>query len=137
METSFGFLVAGGKPAELFQPTEATFDTVTQLVQVAVVSALLSPVFSGRNDRFGTHGFFDVGQDAIEVVSFVADDRLRRTLAQQSVCLRAVIHLTGGNAKVQRLAFLIGQQMDFGGQTSSGTPQSLVSAPFFRPVAAC
>jgi hypothetical protein len=27
--------------------------------------------------------------------------------------------------------------MDLGRQTSSGTPQSLVRAPFLRPVAAC
>jgi hypothetical protein len=27
--------------------------------------------------------------------------------------------------------------MDLGRQTSSGTPQSLVGAPFLRPVAAC
>ena len=31
----------------------------------------------------------------------------------------------------------VGQQVDLGAQSTSGTPQSLVFAPFLRPVAAC
>ena len=37
----------------------------------------------------------------------------------------------------RRQAQFIGEQMNLGRQASSGTPQSLVGAPFLRPVAAC
>jgi hypothetical protein len=47
------------------------------------------------------------------------------------------MHLTAGDEKVQRQTLFVGQQVDLGRQTSSGAPQSLVRAPFFRPVAAC
>jgi hypothetical protein len=39
--------------------------------------------------------------------------------------------------EAQRQAQFVGQQVDLGRQTTSGTPQSLVCAPFLRPVAAC
>jgi hypothetical protein len=58
-------------------------------------------------------------------------------LAQQLDGLGAVIHLAARDEKVQGKAQFIGEQMNLGRQTSSGTPQSLVFAPFLRPVAAC
>ena len=57
--------------------------------------------------------------------------------AQQRDSLCAVGAWPPVNKKSQRFAELVTQQMNLGGQTSSGTPQSLVRAPFLRPVAAC
>ena len=45
--------------------------------------------------------------------------------------------LASGDAKIYGQTQIVGQQMNLGRQTSSGTPQSLVRAPFLRPVAAC
>jgi hypothetical protein len=67
-----------------------------------------------------------MGQDAVAVISLVGEDRFGLPLAEQFHGLRAVIHLSGGDAEVDRLAILIGEQVNFGRQTSSGTPQSLV-----------
>jgi hypothetical protein len=75
--------------------------------------------------------------DGVCVVTLVGQHGLGTALAQQRDGLRAVVDLSTCNQKVQRLAQFVGQQMDLGRQTSSGTPQSLVRAPFFRPVAAC
>ena len=46
--------------------------------------------------------------------------------------------LSRGNAEGYRQTGFVGQQMDLGAQSTSGTPQSLVAGAFFlRPVAAC
>lgn len=78
-----------------------------------------------------------MGQDAVAVITLVGDDCLGLPLSQQFQGLCAVVDLTRRDEEVDRLAVLIGQQVDLGRQTSSGTPQSLVCAPFLRPVAAC
>jgi hypothetical protein len=56
---------------------------------------------------------------------------------QQLCRWRVLTGLACGDAKLKRQAVLVGQQVDLGAQTSSATPQSLVCAPFLRPVAAC
>ena len=78
-----------------------------------------------------------MGHDGVRVVALVGDDRFSLTLSESVDGLSAVVHLSAGDAKVDRLAVLVGEQVNFGRQTSSGTPQSLVCAPFLRPVAAC
>jgi hypothetical protein len=44
--------------------------------------------------------------------------------------------LSGREKEAQRPAQRVGEHVDFSGQSSSGTPQSLILAPPF-PVAAC
>ena len=75
--------------------------------------------------------------DGVGIVAFVGQYGLCLVLTQQRDGLCAVIHLAAGDKKVQGQAQFIGEQMNLGRQTSSGTPQSLVRAPFLRPVAAC
>jgi hypothetical protein len=58
-------------------------------------------------------------------------------LPQQLDGLGTVIHLATSDKKIQGQPQFIGEQMNLARQTSSGTPQSLVRAPFLRPVAAC
>src|SRR5579875_3771459 len=45
--------------------------------------------------------------------------------------------LSTGQPESDRLAQAVCQQVNLGAQSTSGTPQSLVFAPFLRPVAAC
>jgi hypothetical protein len=47
------------------------------------------------------------------------------------------VDLTAGDQEVDRQTQVVDQQVDLGRQTASGAPQSLVRAPFLRPVAAC
>jgi hypothetical protein len=51
--------------------------------------------------------------------------------------LRAVSRLSRRDQELHRLAQLVAQQVNLARQTSAGTPQSRVRAPFFLPVAAC
>jgi hypothetical protein len=90
----------------------------------------------GWDHGFGSHGF-NVLDDGVSIVALVGKHGLGLVLAQQLDGLGAVIHLAASDEKIQGQAQFIGEQMNLGRQTSSGTPQSLVRAPFLRPVAAC
>ncbi len=120
----------------MFESGEASFDAIALLVQYFVVLALLFTVAFGRDDGGRSHAD-DVLNDGIDVVTLIGQHGLSLVLCQQANGLSAVVDLTGSHGKVHRQAQLIGKQMDLGRQTSSGTPQSLVFAPFLRPVAAC
>ena len=67
-------------------------------------------------------------EDGVAAVAFVGQHQLCLAHAQQGYGLGAVVHQFGGHEEVQRQAKFIGKQVDFGRQTSSGMPQSLVLA---------
>ena len=136
LEVGFEFFVPRGEAAEVFESREAAFDAVSLFIEVFIVLALLLAIGFRRDDRDGTHRF-DMLDDRIGVVALVGQHVLGRSLSQQDDGLRAVVHLPCGHGEVHRQPPLVGQQMDLRGQASSGTPQSLVLAPFLRPVAAC
>ena len=136
IEAGFGFFVAGGESAKTLKFAKAAFDTIALFVEVFVVLALHLAVSFGRNHGFGSHSF-DVLHDGVRVVALVGQHGCGFVLAQQRDGLGAIIHLACGDQKIQGQAQFVGKQMDLGRQTSSGTPQSLVRAPFLRPVAAC
>ncbi len=121
----------------MLEAVEAAFDAVALLVEFAVVGSGLFPVPSGREDSHGSEAF-DLGDDLGRVVALVRDDRFSLLALEQSDGLGVLRGLFGGDAEGDRQSIFIGQQMDLGAQTSSGTPQSRVfGAPFLRPAAAC
>src|ERR1035438_826656 len=136
MEADLCFLVAGGEPTETLEFAEAAFDSVALFVEVFLVLALYLAISFGWDDSFGSHRF-NVFYDGVCVVALVGKHGLGLVLAQQLDCLGAVIHLAASDKKIQGQAQFIGEQMNLGRQASSGLPQSLIRAPFFRPVAAC
>ena len=90
-----------------------------------------------RDDDLSAHRF-DVGDDGAGVIAAVGDNRLRRAACEQRQGLRLFGGLSRGQAKGQRLAETVGEQVDLGAQSASASPQSLVfGAPFLRPAAAC
>ena len=116
---------------------EAAFDTVALLIELAVVAARLFPVASWRDDGDRAQTL-NLGDDLGRVVALVGDDDFRLLALEQSDGLGVLCGLASGDAERDRQTVLIGQQVDLGAQTSSGTPQSRVfGAPFFRPAAAC
>lgn len=128
-------VVSCGDAAEVFEFVEASFDAIARFVDLEVVGDL---VFSGRvaGDDGGGAGAFDEGAEVVAVVSLVGEHVSRPEAVQQGRRLGHVAGLTGGEQDAQRPALGIGGQVDFSGQSASGTPQSLVPAPPF-PVAAC
>ena len=64
-------------------------------------------------------------QDGIGVVSLVGDHGLGPVFTEQGYSLGAVMGLTVGQHEADWQAGLIGEQMDFGRQTSSAPPRAL------------
>jgi len=121
----------------VFETVEAPFDAVALLVELAVVGSLVLSSLARRDDRLGSQAF-DLGEDFGAEVSLVGDHHLGLAAFQQIDRLSILGGLAGSEPEGDRQAVPVGQQMDFGRQSTSGTPQSLVfAAPFLRPVAAC
>ena len=135
-EAGFGFLIAGGESAEALEFAEAALDAIALFVEGFVVFALHLAVAFGWDHGPGAHRF-NVLYDGVSIVALVGKHGLCLVPAQQLDGLGTVIHLAASDKEIQGQAQFIGEQMNLGRQTSSGTPQSLVGAPFLRPVAAC
>ncbi len=92
-------------------------------------------------DLRGDHSFgsdaLNGGDDSVGVVAAVRHHDLSLATGQQRQRLSELAGLTAGEPEANRLAQAVGQQVNLGAQSTSGTPQSLVFAPFLRPVAAC
>ena len=120
----------------MFESGEASFDAVALSIEFFVVYSLLFSVGFGRHDCGRSHSL-DVIEDGLAIVALVGQHPLGLSFPEQLHGLSAVVDLPSRDQKIHWQAQLIGQQMDLRRQTSSGAPQSLVFAPFLRPVAAC
>ena len=75
-------------------------------------------------------------QDFVAVIPLVGNHVGGLDSGQQGYSLWGIMSLTSSEGKTYGLALGINYQMNLGAQSSSGTPQRLVSAPPF-PQAAC
>ena len=71
----------------------------------------------------------------VGVVGPVGENGLRGEAFDQGRRCQHIVALSGGDAEADRPAEGVGGHVDFGGQSSSGTPQSLVAGPPFPPAA--
>src|SRR5690554_4954012 len=138
-EVAGAAIIAGGESAKMLQFVEAALDAVALAIERCVE----------RNEHLaaaarGDHGFHpgrrDVLANGVAVVGLVGNDGVAGGAVQQRRGRAAVVHLAAGQQEAQRPPERVGNEMDFGRQSASGTPQSLVRAPFLAPplpVAAC
>jgi hypothetical protein len=136
LESDSTFAVSGRESAEVLDSIEAAFDAVAEFVEGPVVWPLHFTADLGWDDGDGTHGL-DGGDDGVGVIASVRHVDLGLTTGQQGRRFGELSGLASGKPEGDGLARAVGQQMDLGAQSTSGTPQSLVFAPFLRPVAAC
>jgi len=68
--------------------------------------------------------------------SFVGDDAGSGAAGEELGGGGAVMHLAAGQDEAQGAALGVGEGVDLGGQSASGTPQRLIFGPPF-PLAAC
>ncbi len=121
----------------MLEPVEASFDAVPLLVQVSIVASLHLATAAAGDDG-GCSEAFDLGDDGCRVVALVGHHDLGLAPLEQMDGFGVLGRLTCGEPEGDRVSLAVGQQVDFGCQSTSGTPQSLVfGAPFLRPVAAC
>ena len=137
MKGRFGLLVSCGEAPEVLQFSDAAFDPAALFVHFLVVFPRLFSMRARRNYGFSFHGLLHMLHNLVRVVALVGDYYFRLAFAQQFDGYGIVAHLSGGEAELQRQSQLVDKQVNLGRQSSSGTPQSLVRAPFLRPVAAC
>ena len=136
MEAAASFAVSCGESSEVLESVEASFDAVAKFVEGWIMRSLDFAADFGRDHGHGPHGL-DRSDDRGGIIAAIGHDDLRLTACQQGQRFGELGGLTGGEAEGDRLSQAVGQQMNLGAQSTSGTPQSLVFAPFLRPVAAC
>src|SRR5207244_10138537 len=126
--------------SKVLEFVEAALDAVALAIEHLVVrdNRLAAAV---RGDHRFHAGSLNSLSDGIAVVGFVGDDRLALDTVQHRLGGAALVHLAAGQAEAQRPPERVGEQMDLGRQSTTGTPQSLVVRPPFLapplPVAAC
>ena len=129
--------VASAEAAELFEPIEAAFDEVSLFIQGSVIASGLLPM-PPRRDHGDRAQRLNRGDDLGRIVALVCDYSLGSLSFEQADCLSVFSGLSSRNAEGYWQAGFVGQKVDLGAQSTSGTPQSLIfGAPFLRPVAAC
>src|ERR1700752_679911 len=89
----------------------------------------------GWDHRYGS-GRLDGLTQGAAVIGAGGNDISAGGARDEGFSLRDVAALSGCDDEAQRSSERIGEHVDFGGQSSSGAPQSLVLVPPF-PVAAC
>lgn len=85
----------------MFEPGEASFDTIAVSIEFFIVGALLLAVGFGRHYRNGSHGL-DMFEDGLAVVALVGQHPRGFSLAEQGDGLGAVVDLTAGDQEVHR-----------------------------------
>jgi len=128
-------IVERSEAPELLEAIEASLDDIALFVDVPVVGAMIAPPRMRRDHRLGT-GLTDSVQQHTTVVTSIGEDVRWTKALDQSFGLRHVVCLPRCDDQAYGTAFAVASQVDFGAQTSSGTPQSLGGRPPF-PVAAC
>ena len=89
----------------------------------------------GWNNGFHSFGS-DERSNLVGIITFIGNHRLGRVSGQQRRGALAVSLLPSGQQQAQRSAQGIAKHMNLGGQSATGSPQSLLTRPLF-PVAAC
>ena len=128
-------IVAGGEAPEVLQAAKAPLDLVAMFVSGFVVGDEDLAVPLGRDHRLGLH----VGNQFAQVIAFIGfigEYRVGLLSFQETGGSGDVVRLASRDPKAQRLSERVGQHMDLGRQSTSGTPQLLILGPPF-PVAAC
>src|SRR6266568_6298093 len=128
-------VVACGDVAKMLEFVEEALDPIAQRVGDGIMRNDEITRRFGGDDRLGA-GFGDEVAQRIAIVSFVGDDATGAEIGQQLRCGGDVMRLPASQDEAQGPTERVGDDMDLGGQSSSGTPQSLIAVPPF-PVAAC
>jgi len=128
-------IVTGSEAPEMLQAAKASFDLVAILVGGCVVGDEDLAVSLGRDHRLGLHAGNQFAQ-VVAVIGFIGEYRGGLLSFQEIGGGGDVMRLARCDLEAQRPSERIGQHVDLGRQSTSGTPQRLILGPPF-PVAAC
>ena len=114
---------------------DGSLDLVAFLVDFGIEGAASLHAGALRDDRDGTDRL-DVVEDNVGVIGPVGDDVAGLQAGDEGEGVGGVMGLAAGEEEAQGPAESVDGDMPFAGQSTSGTPQSLVFDPPFWPVAA-
>ena len=118
-----------------FEGAKAALDLVALFVEFTVMRDVFPPIGFGGDNRLHLCGRDEIS-DGVGVVATVGDHRLGGESLQERRCTLAIGLLTAGQKKTQGASQPITEQMNLGGQSSTGSPHRLLTRPLF-PVVAC
>lgn len=114
---------------------DGSLDPVAFLVDFRIEGTASVHAGALRDDRDGADRL-DMVEDGMGVIGLVGDDVPGPHAGDESKGMGGVIGLAAREDEAQGPAKSIDRDMPFAGQSTSGTPQSLVFDPPFWPVAA-
>lgn len=126
---------ARGDATVEFEFAKTPFDEITLRVELFVVAILMFAGALGWDNCLHSFGL-DERSNFIGIIAFVSDHGLGRVSGQQCRGALAIRFLSSGQQQAQWSPQRIAEHMNLGGQSSTGSPQSLLTRPLF-PVAAC
>jgi hypothetical protein len=118
-----------------FEFAETTLDEITLGVELFVVPVLVFAGALGWDNCLHSFGS-DERSNLVGIIAFIGNHRLGRLSGQQRRGTLAVRLLPSGQQQAQWSAQGIAEHMNFRSQSTTGSPQSLLTRPLF-PVAAC
>jgi hypothetical protein len=125
----------GWEASEVFKLVEASFDPIARFVEVSVVRDDDLARSVGGDDRLHSR-LGDLVSEGVAVIGLVIHESVALDAVDHGRRGDDVMDLTTGEHEAEGASQSVGQHMDLGGQSSSGTPQRLIFGPPF-PVAAC
>jgi len=135
-EVAGGLFVAGRDASELLEIIEEALDEIAFGVKREIAVAFDLAVRLGRDDRADFARLYAL-DEAIGVVTLVAEHGFGFDLGGQRLGLRDVVGLAAGQGERQRIAERVDDRVDFRRQAAARTAYGLVQAPFLRAPALC
>ena len=123
------FVVSCGDASELLEVCEGIFDGMSVSVNALAEGSGAATVGLGRDNGCGPDLLHNILNDGVTVVSLVRQngDRSRAiVVSQQSLGLRAIMDLAAGEDEVDGPPGGISEQVNFGGQAATRSPQGLI-----------
>lgn len=121
---------------ESFELAEKSLDEISLPIEREVCFALDEPVRLGWDNRHDPSAF-EILDQFICIIGLVGQERAGLKLFQQWPCLAEIGLLTGRERRGNGIAQSVDDQVNFGGQASSGSADGLIRAVFFSAPALC
>ena len=131
-----GLFITCGDAAKVLDDIEEPLDEIALAVEGKIAVSFDLAVRFQRDHRFdGAH--FQALNEAVAVVSLVAEECCGLDLSRKSFCLRDVVCLSSCQAEHEGISQGVDDGMDFRRQATTRAAYGLVLSPFLRAPALC
>ena len=131
-----GLFITGGDAAKVLDGIEDPLDEIALAVEGKIAVPFDRAVGFRRDHRFDGAPFQAV-DEAVTVVTLVAEECCVLDLSGKSFCLCDVVCLSSGQAEHEGISQGVDDGMDFRRQATTRAAYGLVLSPFLRAPALC